>query len=320
MDFDEYVAARRARLVEYAVDRGFPTEDAPSLVDTVLAQQRRRITRADDPHPETLAAVDRALARTREQAVPPGEQASRRRRRRLLLGSSLGAVLLAAATVVLLPDPPEVRTLPSYFGYTAADATRDLQQDGFDVVQRPSRACEPQGLTMGTEPPAGARIVRGSTVTVRPAVASGDSCLAVYGARSDAWAFVRWVRGGASPAFASTVNVIIDGQGPRSVYLGEASSREPFGPIIETLATAFATPATTDNGVPRLVVSTGAPPPEQCGVPRPAAGGDRPSLRLQVDPTPAGGTPCPLTVDLFRSAAGIDSMVVYSAKPPPDPA
>lgn len=309
MDFDAYVGARRGRLIEHAVGAGCPADDAPALVEEVLARQRRRIARAEDPHPELLAAVDRALS-------PPAPRRTLGRRGRLLLGVAAGAVVLAAGTVAVLPEPPVVETLPSTFGLQAEAAQRRLEQAGYGVRLQPVRACEPLDLVVSTSPPAGARVTAGSTVTVRPARPPGDNCLASYPDRSAAWAFVGWVRGGPAPEFTTTVNLVVDGQGPRSVYTGGGVRRESFGPVIERLATAFATPAATRNGLPRLLVTSGPPPLVQCGTPRPAPGNDRSSLRLQVDPTPETEEPCPLTVDLFRYDSGaIDAVVVYSAQP-----
>lgn len=307
MDFDEYVVARRGRLVEHAVSLGCAEDHAPALVDEVLAAERRRIGRAEDPDPEVREALERAVDGT------PG-----RGRWRLVAGIALGALLLTGVMIVLLPDPAPTVTMPSYFGFSAPQAQDALEKAGFVVSVRESRACEPQQLVLATVPPAGVRVRAGSTVVVRSAVASGAACVSVYGARSDAWEFVRWVRGGAAPAFATTVNVVVDGREPRSVYLGDSSARRPWGDILTTLAADFAAPAQTRTGLPRLVVLSGVPPDTQCGVPRPPQGGDRASLRLQVEPLRDAPTPCPLTIDLFRSGSGIDSVVVYSAQPADD--
>ena len=51
MDFDQYVVARRGRLVERAVLLGCPEDHAGTYVDQVLLEQRRRIRRAEDPTP-----------------------------------------------------------------------------------------------------------------------------------------------------------------------------------------------------------------------------------------------------------------------------
>jgi hypothetical protein len=54
------------------------------------------------------------------------------------------------------------------------------------------------------------------------------------------------------------------------------------------------------------------PPSSTCGVPRPPEGGERPTLRAQID----GQGGCALTVDLYQSDEGagtvIDSVVIYT--------
>ena len=51
MDFDQYVVARRGRLVEHAVLLGCAEDQAGTYVDQVLLEQRKRIRRAEDPDP-----------------------------------------------------------------------------------------------------------------------------------------------------------------------------------------------------------------------------------------------------------------------------
>lgn len=71
MDFDEYVAARRATLARAAVLLGFGEGTAPGVADGVLRDNARRIRRVDDPDPLVFAA----LARTplpHPAAPPPG--------------------------------------------------------------------------------------------------------------------------------------------------------------------------------------------------------------------------------------------------------
>ncbi|MCW2791801.1 MAG: hypothetical protein JWO76_899, partial [Nocardioides sp.] len=86
---------------------------------------------------------------------------------------------------------------------------------------------------------------------------------------------------------------------------------------IQDVADAAARPARTPSGLPRLVVVAGVPPPEQCGIPRPATAGDRPTLRLQlVSGTDAAAEDCPFSVYLYLSEAGvIEEVVVYEGGP-----
>jgi hypothetical protein len=69
MDFDEYVAARRATLARAAVLLGFGEAAAPKAADGVLRDSARRIRRVDDPDPLVFAT----LARTPlpHPAAPP---------------------------------------------------------------------------------------------------------------------------------------------------------------------------------------------------------------------------------------------------------
>lgn len=67
MDFAEYVAARRPRLVRTAVLLGCPVSDAEDIVQTTLARCLRswgRVSRAEDPN----AYVNRVLVNTLRDA------------------------------------------------------------------------------------------------------------------------------------------------------------------------------------------------------------------------------------------------------------
>ena len=71
MDFDQYVVARRGRLVEQAVVLGCPEEQAGTHVDQVLLEQRKRIRRAEDPDPLMREALERAINGTPERSRRP---------------------------------------------------------------------------------------------------------------------------------------------------------------------------------------------------------------------------------------------------------
>jgi hypothetical protein len=67
--------------------------------------------------------------------------------------------------------------------------------------------------------------------------------------------------------------------------------------------------------MPKLVVRDGVPPQEWCGITRPVQGGERRTLRIEIDPREDGDERgCPLTIDLYRSERVIDSIVVYTSK------
>ena len=62
MDFDQYVAARYGRLIEHAVLLGCAEGEAGTCVDQVLLEQRKRISRAEDPDPLVHEALERAIS------------------------------------------------------------------------------------------------------------------------------------------------------------------------------------------------------------------------------------------------------------------
>lgn len=303
MRFEDYVAARRGRLVEHAVDLGCDPDVAPGLVDAVLEQQRRRIERAADPDLTTYDAVARAL-------TPPRARPSPR------LVASLVALLVAvvalplAAWVVLRPGPTVA--VPSFFGRDASAAGDALRTAGLVADRAPVRVCEPAGLVLGSEPGAGSRVETGSTVRLRVSGAPGRSCPDQRD-RTAAWAFLGFVRGGPPPAFDDTVYVVLDGREPAVLPRAAVLDPERWAGI---RAVARDLDALTGGAgsYPLLLAGTATPPAEQCGTPRPAAAGDREALRLTVLARGGGREPCPLRVDLYRDSAGtIDAVVVYSA-------
>jgi hypothetical protein len=80
MDFDEYVAARRATLARAAVLLGVRVGAAPGVADAVLLEQARRIGRVSDPDLLVFAALARVPV-TRPAVPPqgPGRAAAARR-------------------------------------------------------------------------------------------------------------------------------------------------------------------------------------------------------------------------------------------------
>jgi hypothetical protein len=105
MDFDVYVAARRGRLVERAMELGCPDDLAAEQVDRVLDAQRRRIEKVQDPDPLVEVALESAIA---------GQPATRGWRRPVAI-TALAASALAVA-LVLTYEPP-TKAVPSLFGY-----------------------------------------------------------------------------------------------------------------------------------------------------------------------------------------------------------
>ena len=304
MDFDQYVAARYGRLIEHAVLSGCAEGEAGSCVDRVLVEQRRAIGRAEDPDPLVHEAIERAIAGTREPGRRTGPLVA------------LGLVGVVVAVAVALTYPPAPQPMPSLFALDGAEAEQQLEAQGYDVILRPVRACEPNGLVLGSEPAAGQPVQHGATVTVRTAVPSGPSCEALYSFRTDAWQFVGFSLGGPAPDFARTVTVVVDGWDPW--HLDHVAAVDParWGELMETIAEAARATAPTENGMPRLVVRTSLIPETLCGVPHPDGTQGRGVLRIEIDPRPEGSRRgCPLTIDLYRSSdRAIDGVVVYTPK------
>lgn len=311
MHLDEYAAARRTRLVEHAVGRGLDQDAAAALVDDVLAQQRRRIERADDPDPLVHDSLDRALDRALR---PPHGRLPVRAVLAVVLVLLFGAAALAWRA---RPDDPAPAgpaaarvVVPPLLGLHATPASRDLARAGLDVHLTTVPACEPPGLVLGSNPAAGATVARGSRVELRSAVLPDDECPDLA-QRSEAWAFVAFARGGTPLAFTPVVTVVVDGE---QVRVRDAADRARWGGILDALAAVYEAPARSGTRTPRLVVRSEVTPDRECGSARPRQAGDRVPLRLQVQPDPQHVLACPLTVDLFRTGAtaGIDTVVVRS--------
>ncbi|WP_028651460.1 PASTA domain-containing protein [Nocardioides halotolerans] len=303
MDFDQYVAARYGRLVEHAVLLGCAEGEAGACVDRVLLEQRKQIRGADDPDPLVHEALESAISGT-----PP-----RSRRTGPLMAVGLVAVAVAVGAALTYRPPPQ--PVPSLFGLDATQAQRLLEDEGYAVLVRPARSCEPDGLVLGSEPPAGTLAREGATVTLRAAARSDAFCQAQFLARSDAWDYVAFALGGDPPPFAATVTLVVAGSEPRSFTRGEAGDGTRWGEAFDLVLAAARAAAPTASGMPALRVEATLPPEAWCGVARPPELGDRFALRLQIDPRASraeGG--CPLSVDLYRSERVIDTVVVYPAR------
>lgn len=298
MEVDAYVQARYGRLLEHAVELGVPEGEGPAYVDQVLLEQRRAIRRAEDPDPLVREALAKAIRGEREHS-------------RSWIGIALVLAVVAAVGIAALLIDPAPQPLPSLLGYQGREAEARLMQAGLDVQLRPARACEPQDLVLGTTPVAGTLVSQGETVSVRVASPSSD-CLPEAQLRREAWDVVRFARGlGPAPDFAETLTVVVDGGEERTLGRSEAARRDSWGPVLDTISRQAERAAPTPGGLPRLDVSQGVPPASTCGTDRPTGAAGRETLRLVLDAT-GGGAACALTVDLYRSAGGIDAVVVYT--------
>lgn len=307
MDFDQYVAARYGRLIEHAVLLGCAEGQAGAYVDQVLLANKKAIRRADDPDPLVREALERAI-----EGRP-----DRRSRTGPVL--AVGAVAVAVAVGAALTYHPPPEPLPSLFALQGTAAEQLLEGKGYDVVLRPARACEPQGLVLATEPKTGTLLQEGATVTVRTAVPSDVFCEAQYTARSDAWEFVGFALGGEPPLFADTVRVVTDSDEPVTLPRAEAADGAAWGATFDLIAEVAHRATRTSTGMPTLTVSNGEPPREWCGVIRPVAVSDRFALRVTIEPRTGEDTEhgCPLTIDLYRYDGAIDAVVVYTPKGDP---
>jgi hypothetical protein len=303
VDFDQYVAARYGRLIEHAVLLGCAEGEAGTYVDQVLLEQRSRIRRADDPDPLVREALERAISGTPERGRRAGP----------LVAIGLLAIAVAVGAALTYRPPP--RPVPSLFALDGSQARQLLEDQGYDVRLRPARSCEPQGLVLGSDPPTGARVREGATITVRTAVPADVFCQAQFLARADAWEFVAFALGGGAPPFADTVRLLVSGSMPRTFTHEEAAESGRWDEAFDLIAAAAHGAATTSTGMPALRVDATLPPDLWCGVPRPTETARRFALRLQIDPgSSRKGTGCPLTIDLYRSERVIDTVVVYTPK------
>jgi hypothetical protein len=282
---------------------------------------------------ETLGAHDTATARELMMLAgstvppPPGDaivRPARSARWPVVAAAAVVAVGLTGAAVVGAPGPDQVLDddqVPSLFGYDAADAGRLLAERGLRVDQRRTRACDPVGIVVGSDPPVGARFREGDTVTIRTAVPSDVFCMARFPARSQAWDFVHWAVGrGPAPAFADAVDVVVDGSDPVRLSGREATDRERWGDpgvlttVEDAVAAVYDVPGSTDYRVPHLEAAMTVPPLRNCGVDRPVRTGERIALSLTVELRVDGPEPCPLTVDLYGTDGAIDTVVLYTEK------
>ena len=303
MDFDQYVVARRGRLIEHAVLLGCPEGEAGTYVDQVLHEQRKRIRRAEDPDPLVREALERAISGTPERSRRTGP----------LVAVGLVAVAVAVGAVVTYRPPPD--SMPSLFALTGDQAEQLLERQGYDVSIEQARSCEPPGLVVDSDPPSGAPVRKGATVTVRTSVLSGSHCEPAYARRLAAWEFVLFALGrGPAPDFASSVDVVVDGGVPVRLTGDAAAGLLALDDVSTPFAEAARQTRPSESGLPRLGVTFTYAPDSWCGVALPDVVAERSSIRFRIDPRPDDAGGCPLTVDLYRTDSLIDAVVVYTPK------
>ncbi len=308
MEPEEYAAFRRTRLVEHAVGLGVEAASAEDLVDRVLAEQRRRIERAEDPDPLVRAALEAAVHGPAPARGP-----------RLLGTAGVVVALVALLALGLLgwgllrptPRPPQV-AVPVLYALDVNEAVQALQGAGLAVGVTTSPACEPRGLVIGSDTAVGTRVDPGRTVSLTVAAAPSGACRARADRRA-AWEFLRFTRGGPAPSFAPTVYVVVDGRAP--AVLPRAAVLDPRRWAgVQDVADAISV-ARPEPGEAALRVTSLVPPRRRCGVERPSGGGTRRVLRLDLPISPGLPT-CPFTVDLYRSGEdrSIDAIAIYTPR------
>jgi len=119
----------------------------------------------------------------RTQAVPimTGPRTDIRRRRRVNSGQIMGAaalVIAVAALTYFFVGSASSNTMPNVIGQQASQAVTTLKADGLVITStKMVTSTKPKGSIISTNPPAGAHITKGESVTLR--VSLGPSTAAV---------------------------------------------------------------------------------------------------------------------------------------------
>ena len=240
MNFDQYVAARYGRLIEHAVLLGCAEGEAGTYVDRVLLEQRKRISRAEDPDP-----LVRRRSNARSAAPRSGPAHRPAGRARAGGGGGGGGCALAYRTVAGA-DAVAVRSRWGP-GATAARG-RGVRRD-----VRPARSCEPPGLVVGSDPPSGGPVRKGATVTVRTSVLSGSQCepARTRGALA-AWQFVQVRAGRPGAAVRRRGGLLVSGS-CRGRLIGCRCGRSPtLGRGFDLIAEAARQTRPTESGMSLL--------------------------------------------------------------------
>jgi RNA polymerase sigma-70 factor (sigma-E family) len=142
MEYDDYVAARRAGLVRAVVLLGCPQPDAEDIVQTALLKawrHWRKVQRADQPEAYVFAIVVNTLRDARERRwhgeVPTAELPKLSTDTDATVGLAVRRSLLA-----LSPDHREVLVLRYYVGLSERETARTLGVAPGTVKSRTARA------------------------------------------------------------------------------------------------------------------------------------------------------------------------------------
>lgn len=320
MDPGEYRDARWHSLLRAAEDLGVDPEQAPRLVDEVLAKQQRRIRRAEDPDP----LVRQALTDT---ILGPPEQPTGTRSRRWPAVAVLAITLATAGTVIALSRPEPLPTdhlrddqMPSLFGYDGAAASALLEERGLEVQRRPFRSCEVRDRVVASAPAAGATVDRGDRVVVYTALPADVSCLTDYGERELAWQLLDFANGRAgAPSFAPRVWIYPSDGRPRILTGSDAADPDSWQGtgVLSALREASSDIALVQEhpltyAIPAVRVVAVTEGLGTCGVPTPSVAGTADVVAFVV--RSADRTGCPLRVEVYRDQdRRIESVALYPA-------
>jgi len=311
MDVEHYRAARHRRLVEIAIELGVPADEAAAVVDGVIADQRRRITRSADPDEVVVPALREAVLGGRSRGPT-------------IAVAALAVVVAAAFAATALTGPTDreqverrVATVPSLVGLTADEAVTALGGAGLDTRVDQVPQCDPAGQVLGSVPPSGDTIGSDEVVTVIATATPTWSCPSDADGRDQAWAFLRFLlSGSARPRLASEVRLYIDGAAVGTADGShEATSADWRWRVRDPVVAYAERPVANDLGQPVVSITRGRLPDTTCAVPTPRPAGvvAAPTrVVLTIDGAATGDAPaydCQLTIDLFEDDEGLISAV-----------
>jgi len=280
----------------------------------VLADQHRRIRRAEDPDPLVHAALADAIRGPRPSRRPPWR----------VLAGTLGALaVVVAAVAVTRPDHPPADHLgpdqvPSVFGYDDRAAHDLLAGLGLEVTVEPIRACEVAGRALGSDPQRGERFERGDPITLYTAVPASITCLTDYQRRATAWQLVDLAGGrGAGPPFADRVRVYTGAEAPTVLTHDQAADPDAWARtgVLDALQEAVSGVLLTDERPPTYAVPAVRIVPATeglgaCGAPEPWVAGSGDAFAVLVLPPDRSG--CPLRLEVYREDGAVDAVAFYA--------
>jgi hypothetical protein len=157
-----------------------------------------------------------------------------------LLAAAAAVLAVATATAVFTLGggstppvvTPRVDSVPSVFGYTAAQAAAMLEGEGFAARIVAKDTCETKDRAVGTSPPAGSGIGAGDEVVVFSSTGDAPNafCANLGAPRVEAWEFLDFANGrGPAPAFAQEVTLWVNGVETTSLTATQATDLASWG-------------------------------------------------------------------------------------------